>query len=56
MTIMKKLAVHSTVAQMQIADFGDGPEVIKLSSCSTQLSIKLIMFTSVEMRTIVGCE
>ena len=31
-----------------------GPEVIKLCSCSTQLSIKFILLISVKMPTIVG--
>ena len=31
-----------------------GPEVIKLFSCSTQLSIKIFMLISVKMPTIVG--
>ena len=31
-----------------------GPEVIKLFSCSTQLSMKFIMFINVKMPTIVG--
>ena len=31
-----------------------GPEVIKLFSCSTQLSIKFIMLINVKMPTIVG--
>ena len=31
-----------------------GPEVIKLSSCSTQLSMKFILLTNVKMPTIVG--
>ena len=30
-----------------------GPEVIKLFSCSTQLSIKLFLLINVEMQTIV---
>ena len=30
-----------------------GPKVIKLFSCSTQLSIKVIMLTNVKMTTIV---
>ena len=31
-----------------------GPEVIKLSPCSTQLSMKLILLINVKMPTIVG--
>ena len=31
-----------------------GPEVIKLFSCSTQLSMKLFLFLNVKMPTIVG--
>ena len=31
-----------------------GPEVIKLSSCSIQLSMKLIMLINVKMATIVA--
>ena len=31
-----------------------GPEVLKLFSCSTQLSMKFIMLISVKMPTIVG--
>ena len=31
-----------------------GPEVIKLFSCSTQLSMKFIMLINVKMPTIVG--
>ena len=31
-----------------------GPEVIKLFSCSTQLSVEFIMLINVEMPTIVG--
>ena len=31
-----------------------GPEVIKLSSCSTQLSMKLFLLINVKMPTIVG--
>ena len=31
-----------------------GPEVIKLFSCSTQLSIKFILLINVKMPTIVG--
>ena len=31
-----------------------GPEVIKLCSCSTQLSIKFILLINVKMPTLVG--
>ena len=31
-----------------------GPEVIKLFSCSTQLSMKFILLINVEMPTVVG--
>ena len=34
--------------------FKTGPEVIKLFSCSTQLSKKLILLINVKMPTIVG--
>ena len=34
--------------------FSPGPEVIKLFSCSTQLSIKIFQLTNVKMPTIVG--
>ena len=33
---------------------GTGPEVIKLFSCSTQLSLKFILLINVKMTTIVG--
>ena len=33
---------------------GSGPEVIKLFSCSTQLSLKFILLINVKMPTIVG--
>ena len=33
-----------------------GPEVIKLFSCSTKLSIKLIILINVNMSTIVSVE
>ena len=33
---------------------GSGPEVIKLFSCSTQLSTKFILLINVKMRTIIG--
>ena len=33
---------------------GAGPEVIKLFSCSTQLSTKFILLINVKMTTIVG--
>ena len=33
---------------------GPGPEVIKLFSCSTQLSTKFILLINVKMQTIVG--
>ena len=34
--------------------FKSGPEVIKLFSCSTQLSIKFFLLINVKMPTIVG--
>ena len=33
---------------------GPGPEVIKLFSCSTQLSMKFFLLVNVKMPTIVG--
>ena len=33
---------------------GPGPEVIKLFSCSTQLSMKFVLLINVKMPTIVG--
>ena len=35
-------------------DVNSGPKVIKLYSCSTQLSTKFIMLINVKMPTIVG--
>ena len=35
-------------------DRGPGPKVIKLCSCSTQLSTKFILLINVKMPTIVG--
>ena len=40
--------------QLPDAALTPGPEVIKLFSCSTQLSIKFIMLINVKMPTIVG--
>ena len=39
---------------MVLFDKRPGPEVIKLFSCSTQLSMKFILLINVEMPTIVG--
>ena len=36
------------------ANAESGPEVIKLFSCSTQLSMKIFLLINVEMPTIVG--
>ena len=36
------------------ATFRPGPEVIKLFSCSTQLSMKFFLLINVKMPTIVG--
>ena len=43
--------MHTTKAHIRK---GSGPEVIKLFSCSTQLSIKFFLLVSVKMPTIVG--
>ena len=37
-----------------IRQFLPGPEVIKLFSCSTQLSMKFFLLINIEMPTIVG--
>ena len=34
--------------------YGSGPELIKLFSCSTQLSTKFMLLITVKMSTIVG--
>ena len=41
-------------AELLVAVAGPGPEVIKLFSCSTQLSMKFFLFINVKMPTIVG--
>ena len=39
---------------MECSSAAPGPEVIKLFSCSTQLSIKFFLLINVKMPTIVG--
>ena len=41
-------------AYQQLSQFKPGPEVIKLCSCSTQLSLKFFLLINVKMPTIVG--
>ena len=41
-------------ASIHKVDIGPGPKVIKLCSCSTQLSTKFILLIDVKMPTIVG--
>ena len=40
--------------QNEAVDSSPGPEVIKLFSCSTQLSMKIFLLINVKMPTIVG--
>ena len=40
--------------QLSVKKVGSGPEAIKLYSCSSQLSMKLILLINVKMPTIVG--
>ena len=48
-TKMEHFTPHARAAQITT-----GPEVIKLFSCSIQLSMKVIMLINVKMPTIVG--
>ena len=41
-------------AELPVAVAGPGPEVIKLFSCSIQLSMKFFLLINVKMPTIVG--
>ena len=47
-------AVYAYVANPAELTTSTGPEVIKLFSCSTQLSMKFFLFINVKMPTIVG--
>ena len=46
--------IQSEMSLVRFIHVSPGPEVIKLFSCSTQLSIKCIMLINVKMPTIVG--
>ena len=46
--------LNSQSLQIQLFTFLPGPEVIKLFSCSTQLSMKFSPLINVKMPTIVG--
>ena len=53
--IFSKNSFRNTISWIKIRHFvRPGPEVIKLFSCSTQLSTKFIMLINVKMPTIVG--
>ena len=47
---MKRVNIHFTL----LNGMESGPEVIKLFSCSTQLSMKFFLLINVKMPTIVG--
>ena len=59
-----KISVYVNIENIHIHDYIDvlttslngrpGPEVIKLFSCSTQLSIEFFLLINVKMPTIVG--
>ena len=52
---MFKLSLHTFQrAETKVMIRRPGPEAIKKLSCSTQLSIKLIMLINVEMQSTVG--
>ena len=55
---MKGIKKHQSLANEILKQFKvkqkRGPEVIKLLSCSTQLSMKFFLLINVEMPTIVG--
>ena len=40
--------------KQKVAGWNPGPEVIKLFSCSTQLSMKFFLLINVKMPTVVG--
>ena len=44
----------SLLFSIGVAERPPGPEVIKLFSCSTQLSTKFILLINIKMPTIVG--
>ena len=51
--IAKPFELHSKL-RLRFLPKSTGPEVIKLFSCSTQLSTKFILLINVKMPTIVG--
>ena len=48
------LMCYNPVERTKIRTTSPGPEVIKLFSCSTQLSMKFFLFINIKMPTIVG--
>ena len=46
--------IHTSYMTSELTDAQAGPEVIKLFSCSTQLSMKFFLLINVKMPTIVG--
>ena len=48
------MALKSTLNHIQNRTTRSGPEVIKLFSCSTQLSMNFFLLINVKMPTIVG--
>ena len=48
-----QLIVHLT-QEPEVPDLIPGPEVIKLFSCSTQLSMKFFLLINIKMPTTVG--
>ena len=52
--LIRDWSLPLSVVDQLVVYFSPGLEVIKLLSCSTQLSTKLIIFINVKMPTIVG--
>ena len=54
--VSQGLQIHctTTAKKKEVHIYESGPEVIKLFSCSTQLSTKFIVLINVKMPTIVG--
>ena len=53
MAIVINLTQYINLTGFSMSIFGPGPEVIKLCSCSTQLSMKFIMLINVKMPTLL---
>ena len=53
-SISTKVTWSSWNSNLQSLDLQSGPEVIKLFSCSTQLSMKISLPKNMKMPTIVG--